>query len=268
MFRNRILVVAVVSLCGIAIAFAKPKEPESGPELAKLLYEKYHIGCPVDREGNIYAISFDALEVADTDGAIDRIVKIPTVRLVHMTRVNLDSESLAKLHNLPHLSALRLPYCKFKDKSLESLKDLSLTELDLTGTHITDEGLAFLASLKNLGRLRLSKTKITGSGFKYLESLPIQDLNLTATPITDDSLKSLAKIHTLQVLNLSHTPVSDDGLSHISGLYLLFSLNVDEAQTTHGGRSWFREEYDEFRSEAEKKGLVPRNHPALVIGYQ
>jgi hypothetical protein len=96
----------------------------------------------------------------------------------------------------------------------------------------------------------------------------LQELALKSIPITDKSLESIGKIHSLQNLDLSHTPISDDGLSHLSGLYLLFSLNVDEAQTTHGGRSWFREEYDEFRSEAEKKGLVAPNHPVLVIGYQ
>src|SRR5690554_2901794 len=115
----------VAASYGIAVVYAQTKEPENGPELAKLLYEKYHVVCVTDRDGNIYAASFSEGEIKDMGDALDRIAQIPTVLVVDMTGRRLTKNIISKFRDFPKLAVLDLAYCKFEDEDLKALESSS-----------------------------------------------------------------------------------------------------------------------------------------------
>lgn len=164
---------------------------------------------------------------------------------------------LTSLATLGNLRTLTLADTPITDSSLDKLKGLKLTSLDLARTNLTDAGLKYLVTFPDLQELYLDGTRITdaglvnltpltqlttlelgntdinGTGLAVLKGCPkLRTLELNDTLVTAESLKELLGCPQLTTLNLADTPITDAGLETLATLKSLREVDLQETEVT------------------------------------
>ena len=148
-----------------------------------------------------------------TDAAMAEIARMPSLRILHVSRDQLTDEGLRSLGKLT-----------------------SLEGLDLYGNPgITDEGLSALRSLHSLRHLRLgAASRLTDRAMTHLAALPsLKTLRLDARPITDEGLRHLSASRSLERLDLhGQERITGRGVARLGNLRQLKALDISSAAFT------------------------------------
>jgi hypothetical protein len=123
-----------------------------------------------------------------------------------------------------------------KCRTTGSGQQLSVVEVDLSGTTVRDQDLSRLKSLVELQQLNLSQTRITGGGLVQLRGLRhLSQLFLNNTFLGDANLADVGRLTQLQTLSLGSTLVTDRGLVHLKPLTGLRILRLNGTKVTGVG---------------------------------
>lgn len=86
---------------------------------------------------------------------------------------------------------------------LGSMLQVTLTNIDLTGSHVGDEGMKYLSQLTALKRLTARGRNISGNG-----------------------MKTLSQLTNLEVLEIAGTKMDDIGVYHMTNMTKLWKLGL------------------------------------------
>ncbi|HEY5956436.1 MAG TPA: hypothetical protein VIV60_07790 [Polyangiaceae bacterium] len=164
-------------------------------------------------------------------GVLDMPTRLPRLRALSLTRLDLSDEDflplaqlrgLRRLHlvdnrgirgrlllalgKLPHLRVLHLGFTGLKD-NLTGLETLDgLRELRLNGAPITSRALRHIRGLKGLESLDLEETNVNSEGLVWLKGLrELRFLNMNSTSVDDRGLRALQGLTKLEDLLIGGT---------------------------------------------------------------
>jgi hypothetical protein len=122
------------------------------------------------------------------------------------------------LTRFPDVRVLKLSRCELNDSHLQFLEDLPKLEvLDLSQTKVTDRGLARLERLTALRKLVLSDTAIGNMGMESVGRLTsLESLDLDHTKVSDEGLSKLRALSHLEVLHVVNTATTESGTNALA----------------------------------------------------
>ncbi|MBX3073820.1 hypothetical protein KF913_07835 [Candidatus Obscuribacterales bacterium] len=181
-----------------------------------------------------------------TDGALDHIARIKTLRYLNLSETNITDEGIQKLRSLGDLNDLHLMATNVSGATLRELVEFHqpLWKLVLTNTNISDDDMPALVQLENLEWLTLDGTRITGQELQKLgQCKKLRTLGLVNCDIKDSDVKRLvASCPTLETLDLSRTNVTGDCLVSLANLKRLKRLVLNrDHNISPGNLKKFRE---------------------------
>jgi hypothetical protein len=146
---------------------------------------------------------------------IDNLELLPNLTALIIDNFDADEACLlSELETLTNLRLLDLSRNQLDDSGLFYIRNLDqLHVLILSWTAISDSGLVFLEGLDNIEELNLQGTNISGHGLTSLNDLQnLIKLDMSFTNITDDDIMYLLVLTNLDWLDVSETQISSKGL--------------------------------------------------------
>lgn len=191
-----------------------------------------------------------------TNEKMAEIVKMPSLRVLHVGRNRLTDEGLQTIGTLTSLESLDLHGnpamtddglgaiaqldslqhfrltmgTPFNDHAMTHLAALpSLKVLWLDGPNITDEGLRRLSASHSLERVCLRRLhRITGRGVEHLSKMTqLKALDITSDAFTEEDLAAITAMVNLEHLVLPRCTFTDAGISRLATMKQLKCLQVN-----------------------------------------
>ena len=159
----------------------------------------------IQRDTHNRIVGLDLSDMKLSDGDIDTVAGLTTLRKLRFARSNLTDARLAELGGLHQLESLDLKYTPITDAGLAALESLTrLQKLSLWGTDIDDAGLARLRPLHRLRELDLARTRVTGTGLQHITGLTrLERLGLWGTALGEAGFDALRRLPALREIWIS-----------------------------------------------------------------
>lgn len=172
---------------------------------------------------------FDGTGQAIGSKEFEAITMLGSLRALYLGDTKITDDSFAGIvDKIPLLELLDVSNTKIGDKTLRSIRNLPLRELNLEGTRVSDAASEDLASLgKTLTILRLGNTVIGDTALAWIDaSSPLQLLGLWKTKIQHSSIEKIATLRALSTLNVSETDFDGRSLGLLAATPALSGLRT------------------------------------------
>lgn len=188
------------------------------------------------RHASIESIEIRRMPVSDA--GLAALAKLPKLgKLEIATTGALSDKSVRLLGGLSALETLHLSGIELRSDSLKLLADLPrLRAVTLADGRVKGSNLAHLGRSTTVTSLCLKDLDIDGPGFEQLAALrQLERLEAVGSDLSDRDFVSIGRMKALKSLNLSHSSTSDAGLKHLIGLTRLSSLHLERTAVTADG---------------------------------
>ncbi len=159
----------------------------------------------------------------------DDLSRAPSVDELNFSRIEVDSQAVAKLAMLKSLRVLRVTETELDDDVFTSISPLgNLQELYLSSTPVPSRALADLVSLPKLKRLNLDNIRVDDSAVDHLLKIPaLEHLDLVYSRITDKSFVRLVRDGRLRSLNAGGIAITSKAMDALLKKTTLQELQID-----------------------------------------
>jgi hypothetical protein len=160
----------------------------------------------------------------------------PALQSLRLDNSAINDAGVGRLRELPALQRLYLSHTEITDASVEHLKRMDMTTIDLSDTSLTNSAISQLKDAPRLVYLHLSGTAVSGMAFRdWRPRGRRMGLDLNRTPFTDDDLRYLVALSPFNYLSLADTNLTDACLPHIAKIQVDHTLDLSNTHVTAKG---------------------------------